>query len=293
MISIRSIRRKIRRITPGRVFLYLIVTLLVGFTSLPLVYMATTAFKPLNELLAFPPQFFVRSATIQNFYDLFIALGSSEIPFLRYVLNSAFISVVTVAGTVIVSSLGAFGVVKLKPKGARIVFNVIIAALMFSPYVIQIPGYLIVNRLGLMNSYLALILPKIAIAYNYFLMDRFMGEIPDALLESAKIDGAKDISVYWRIVMPLLKPAWATLVVFSFISVWNDYFSSLIYITDPALKTLPLAMQLISGGSGVADIARAGASAASTLLITLPTIILFVIMQAKVMKTMAHSGIKL
>jgi ABC-type glycerol-3-phosphate transport system permease component len=130
------------------------------------------------------------------------------------------------------------------------------------------------------------------VAYNFFLMERFVGEIPDALLEAAKIDGANDFKIYYMIIMPLLRPAWATLVVFTFVLVWNDYFGPLIYITDEAQKTLPLILQRISGGAGVADLARAGASAASGLLMIAPTILIFTIMQSKVLETMAHSGIK-
>ena len=280
------------RIKPASVAAYVFMLLLVGFTALPLVYMISTAFKPLNELLAFPPIFFVRAPTLKNFSDLFIALSTTEVPFLRYVLNSVFVTAVTVVGVIFVSSLGAYGLAKHRPKGSGFIMTLIISALMFSPYVIQIPSYLIIGKLGMMDSYLALILPKVAVAFNFFLMERFMIEVPDTLIEAARIDGARELKIFWKIIMPLLRPAWATLIVFSFTTVWNDYLGPLIYITDPAEKTLPLALQLVSGGVGIANIARAGAFAAATFLITMPTIIIFVTMQSRVMKTMAHSGIK-
>jgi ABC-type glycerol-3-phosphate transport system permease component len=198
-------------------------------------------------------------------------------------------AVTTVVLTVIVSAMGAFSLVKYRPKGSDAMFKIILAALMFSPHVTQIPTYMVVNSLGMINRYSALIIPKIAVAYNFFLMKQFIEQMPDVLMEAARIDGANEWYLFWKIVMPSLKPAWATLVVFSFVANWNDYFSPLIFITSQAMKTLPLALQTIAGGL---SIARAGAVGAATFLMTLPTIIIFTLMQARVMETMVHSGIK-
>jgi len=281
--------RRYEKTTAADVILHIFMVLLVAFTSLPLVYMISTAFKPLDELFIFPPRYFVRKPTVQNFFDLAISLESSTVPFIRYVYNSLLVTTITVVCTVIVSALGAYGLVKHKPIGSKVVFNFIIAALMFSPHVTQIPRYMVVNKLGLLDSYWALIIPSIAVAYNFFLMKQFTEQFPDELLDSARVDGANEWITFWKIVMPSLTPAWSTLVVFSFVSNWNDYFSPLIYITDNAKKTLPPALQTISGGG---SIGRAGAVAAATMLMTLPTIIIFTIMQARVMETMTYSGIK-
>lgn len=287
-----KIRIKRIKLSPGWITLYIFMLLLVAFTALPLIYMVSTAFKPLDELFIFPPRYLVRRPTLQNFHDLVLTLGSSTVPFMRYLFNSVLVTVVTVLCTVIVSSMGAYGLVKHNPPGAKTFFSFIIAALMFSPHVTQIPRYMVVNALGLVNSYWALIIPHIAVAYNFFLMKQFTEQFPNELLESSRIDGANEWTVYWKIVMPSLTPAWSTLVVFSFVNNWNDYFSPLIYITSQAMKTMPLALQTIAGGSGASSIGRAGAVAASTLLMTLPTIIIFTTMQAKVMETMTYSGIK-
>lgn len=269
---------------------YIVMLFVVCFTMLPLVYLVCTAFKPLSELFVFPPQFFVRNPTLKNFSDLLLSMSSSAVPFTRYVFNSALVTVITVIGTIFVSTLGAYGMVKHNPPGSKLWFQVILAALMISPYVTQIPRYLIINRLGLINSYAALIIPSLATAYNFFLVKQFVEQIPNALIEAARIDGCGEMRIYWQVIMPLLIPAWSTLMVFSFVSSWNDYFSPLIYLSDQAMKTLPLALNTISGGS--ATIGRAGAVAAATLLMTLPTIILFMLSQKKVMQTMVHSGIK-
>jgi len=287
-----SRRVKWRKITPGWVAVYLVMIFLVAFTALPLVYMVSTAFKPLDELFLFPPRFLVRKPTFQNFFDLVVSLGSSTVPFTRYIFNSLLVSAVTVVCTVLVSSMGAYGLVKHQFPAKKLVFTLVIAALMFSPHVTQIPRYMVVNGLGMINSYWALIIPNIAVAYNFFLMKQFIEQFPNDLLESARIDGAKELLVFWMIVMPSLAPAWSTLVVFSFMANWNDYFSPLIYTTSRAMKTLPLALQTIAGGPAAMSIGRAGAVAAATFLMTTPTIIIFTAMQAKVMETMTYSGIK-
>lgn len=286
-----SRKRHLRiKITPGKVMTYLFLSCLVVFTSLPLIYLVVTSFKPLNELYLYPPRFFVSNPTTKNFSDLLLSLSISTVPFSRYIFNSLLIATFTVAGTVLVSTMGAYSLVKYHPPGSKTLFNIVIAVMMFSPHVTQIPRYLVVNRFGLINSYGALILPGLAVAYNFFLIKQFVEQFPDDLIEAARIDGCSEFKIYWKIVMPALSPAWATLTVFTFVSTWNDYFSPLIYLTDQAKKTLPLALNTISGGSS--SIGRAGAVAAATMLMTIPTVIIFTLMQRKVMETMVHSGIK-
>ena len=292
MIKIRWFHGQWLHITFSKVLLYVVMLALVAFTMLPLLYVVVTAFKPLDELWVYPPRFFVKNPTMKNFSDLVISLGSSTVPFTRYAFNSIVITVVIVFLTVTVSSLAAYSLVKFKPKGGKFIFDLILIALMFSAHVTKIPSYMIVNRLGLINTYWALILPNIAVAYNCFLMRQFIQQYPDELIEAARIDGAGELKIFIKMVMPALAPAWSTLIVFSFVSNWNDYFSPLIYITSQAMKTLPLALQTISGGAAAMSIGRAGAVAASTLLMTAPTVVIFTIMQGRVMETMQYSGIK-
>ena len=269
---------------------YILIILLALFTCLPLVYLISTSFKPMSELYLFPPTFFVRNPTLDNFSTLLTSLSSSAVPFLRYIFNSLFITVIIVIGTVFACTMGAYALVKHHPPGSKLFFNFVVAALMFSPYVTQIPRFIIVNGIGLNNSILAVILPAIASAYNFFLMKQFIEQLPDTMIEAARIDGAGEFYIYRKIIMPMLSPAWSTLIVFSFVNSWNDFFSPLIYINDEAMKTLPLALNTIaSGGSGIG---RAGAVAASAMVMTLPTVIVFTIAQRKVMQTMMYSGIK-
>lgn len=265
---------------------------LVAFTALPLIYIVNAAFKPLDELFLFPPTFFVKHPTGKNFRDLVISLGSSTVPFLRYVFNSVFVSLCVVVGTVIISSTAAFALSKLELPFKAFWFNLIISALMFSNHVTTIPRYLVIESMGLYNSYTALILPQIAVAYNVFLMKQFLDQYPDQIMEAAHIDGAGDFLTFIKIVFPGQKPVVATMVVLTFVSCWNDFFSPLVYTSSQTMKTLPLALQTISGGAGASSVSRAGAVSAASLLMILPVIIVFTLMQGKVMETMTQSGIK-
>ncbi len=292
MIKIKWFKGQWIHITFANIALYTIMIGLVCFTALPLVYLVNTAFKPLDELYLYPPTFIVQKPTTQNFTDLLVSLNSSSVPFIRYAFNSVIITIGIVAATVVVSSIGAYSLVKFKPPGGAQIFSLVLMALMFSAHVTKIPSYMVVNKLGLIDTYWALLLPNIAVAYNFFLMKQFCEQYPDELIEAARIDGSGELRIFLKLVMPALGPAWSTLIVFSFVSNWNDYFSPLIYITSQAMKTLPLALQSIAGGAATASIGRAGAVNAASLLMTVPTIVIFTIMQGKVMETMTYSGIK-
>ncbi len=284
--------QKLKKISFSRILVYLLMSVLCVFMALPLVYVICSAFKPLDELYIFPPQFFVRNPTGQNFVALFSTLGSSTVPFIRYVLNSVTVTVSVVALTCILCSAGAYGMVIYHPPGSKLLFNIIISALMFSPHVTQIPRYLIVNALGLVDTYLALIITAVASAYNFFLVRQTLVSFPRELIEAGRIDGAGEMHIFLKLVMPSLKPVLATLVMLTFVANWNDYFSALIYTSDQSMRTLPLALQTISGGSGSASIGNAGATSAATMIMTVPTVLVFALSQRKVMETMMLSGIK-
>lgn len=282
-----KIRKKIKI---SKLLMYFLVGCLLVFTAFPMVAMVCRAFMPLEELYHYPPYIFFRNPTMNNFVELFTSLSASTVPFTRYIFNSLWVTVIAVVTSIVICSMGAYGMVKHKPVGAAAVFTIVIAALGFSGHVTKIPNYMIVSGLGFIDSYLALIVPSMATAYNFFLVKQFAEQLPDSLLEAARIDGAKEFRIFWTIVMPLLKPAWSTLAVFSFVSNWNDSFSPLVYIHKDAMKTLPLALQTMAGGAGV--VARSGAVGAATLLTTAPTIIVYMIMKGRVLQTMTYSGIK-
>ncbi|AIQ60598.1 carbohydrate ABC transporter permease [Paenibacillus borealis] len=281
---------KLRRLDYGGVLLYLFLTAFGLFMLLPLIYMAVTALKPTSELFMFPPRFFVVNPTLVNFRDLLLITGTSAVPFSRFIFNSIIVTGGIVAGGVVISAMAAYPLAKHHMPFKSFIFNMIVAALMFSPLVLQIPQYLLISRSGLMNTYWAMILPYLAAPMGMFLMTQFLRQLPDALLEAARIDGASEWKVFWIVVMPMLKPAISTFALFSFISAWNDPYPSMVYTTVQEMKTLPLAIQTISGGVGV--VARVGTLAAASFLMIIPTILVFIITQRMVLQTMAHSGLK-
>jgi ABC-type glycerol-3-phosphate transport system permease component len=284
----RRKKRSRRQATPLE---YLIITLLALFTLLPIVYMVSTALKPLEEMFLYPPRFFVRHPTLRNFAELLLAIDALSVPFARYVFNSLFVAAATVGASLVLSSMAAYPLAKYpRMPGGRLFFAVVISTLMFAPEVTQIPRYLIVDRLNLIDTYAGLIIPSLAGSYGLFLMKQFMEQLPVEMIEAAKMDGASEWAVFWKVVMPLVRPAWITLIIFSFIGTWNDFFTPLIFTRSEQMKTLPLAMSSIGGGPGV--VARWGAVAAASLVVTVPTFVIFVLLQRYVMETMSYSGIK-
>ena len=277
------------KITSGEFTTIAALTILAAFMSLPLIFVVSHALKPIDELFLFPPRFIVRNPTLRNFQDLLIATYSLNVPFIRYIFNSVFVAFCTVLGGVLLASLGAYPLAKHNFPGRHAMFIVVIAALMFTPQVTAIPRYLVVYQLGIIDTYFALVLPNLAIPYALFLMKQFMEQIPAALIESAKIDGATEWTVFWRVVMPLVTPAWATLVIIIFVGTWNDIWAPLVFTRTESMRTLPIALQtLISQGS----VARQGAYAAATFIMITPPVVLFTLVQRRVIATMAHSGIK-
>lgn len=269
------------------ILVYVLLTALALFTSLPLIYMISTAFKPLKELYLFPPAFLTKNPTLQNFTQLFDTASSGSIPISRFLFNSITTTLIVVFLNIAISSMGAYALEKLKPFGHRFIFRAVIIALMFIPPVAQIPVYIAMSKLHLLNTYAALILPSLAAPMYLFLMKQFMSQIPDSIIESARIDGASEMYIFWRVIMPITKPAWSTVFVFSFVAQWNNSGNSIIYITDQSMKTLPYVLSSIGSGSA----AMAGAQAAATLLTTSVTIIVYSIMQKRVLSTMSYAGI--
>lgn len=240
-------RRKPNRSRGGDLGIYIMLILFGIFMALPLVYAISSAFKPLDEIYLYPPKFFVQHPTMDNFQDLFVIMGKSWVPFSRYIFNTVIITLIGTVGHLIFASMGAYVLAKYDFPGGKTFFNIVVTALMFSGYVLGIPNYLIMTNLGWVDSYLAVIIPAFASPMGLFLMKQFMEGIPDALIEAAKIDGAKEWTIYYKIVMPMVKPAWLTLIIFSVQNLWNTKASNYIYSEE--LKTLPYALQqIINGG---------------------------------------------
>ena len=278
--------RRLNRSYGGDAFIIAILTVFGLFFAYPLVFAINNAFKPLNEIFRFPPTLFVKRPTINNFQDLFILMSKSWVTFSRYIFNTVFITVVGTVGLIIVASMRAFVVSKYKFPGAKIFFNGVIITLMFSGYVTAIPNYLVMAKLGWVDTFLSVIVPAWAMPMGFFLLKQFIDTIPDTLLEAAKVDGAKEFRIFYFIVLPMIKPAWLTVMIFSVQNLWNARASN--YIYSEQLKTLPYSLgQIITGG-----IARAGVGAAVTLFVMIVPLVMFIFAQSNVLQTMANSGIK-
>lgn len=258
---------------------------------MPILFIFSHSFKPLDELFAFPPRFFVMNPTFQNFIDLFAKMGDSGIPVTRYLFNSILITVLTVIATILVSTTAAFALSKKRFKLKNVLFTVNTLALMFVPIAVSIPRFLVIVRMGLFDNFLVHILPGLAMPVGLFLLKQFMDQIPDAMIEAAQIDGASDVQIYWNIILPLIKPAIATIAILAFQASWNNADISAMYLNQESLKTFAYYLSTLTTTTGN-TVAGQGLAAASMLIMFLPNLIIFVFLQNQVMNTMSHSGIK-
>ena len=262
-------------------------TLLGIIMFVPMYYVVIQALKPLDELFMFPPRFYVINPTFDNFIDLFTLMGDSWVPFSRYIFNTVFITVCGTIGNLVLASMAAYSLSKLRFPGRNAIFQVIVMSLMFHSTVNQVTHFIILSAFGWVDTYLSIIVPSMATTMGLYLMKQFMeSSVPDTVLESARLDGASEFRTFLIIAMPMVKPAWLTLMIECFKSLWNSGAS--IYIHSEELKTFNYAInQIVSGG-----VARSGAAAAAIVVMMSVPIIIFVINQSKIIETMGSSGMK-
>lgn len=280
-------KQKVSRSLGGNVAMTSFLLLCGVFMVLPIVYTCISAFKPMTELFLYPPRFFVKNPTLDNFSAMFRLVANTRVPFERYLFNSV---LVTVAGTVagiVLGSLAAYPMAKHKFRGRIFLYNFVVWVMLFRPEVSSVPQYIVISQLNLIDTYIAQILPALSGSMSVFLMRQFMiSSVPDSLLEAARIDGAGEMRTFWTIVMPMTKPAWLTLSLFTFQTLWNATGTQ--YIFTETMKSLPTALKQIAS----AGLARAGAASAISLVLMIPPIVLFLVTQSSVMETMSTSGIK-
>ena len=291
-IAIRSAIHSLLHMRFGTWMVILLLTCISAVFVLPIIYIVCNAFKPLNELFLYPPRFFVKNPTLQNFYEFIYATDTSIVPFSRYLFNSLFVTVITVALTIVFSLACAFAFSKMKFPGKGWLFKVIIVALMFSPEAVVITRYLIVSGMGLLDTFWAHILPQLALPMGVFMIKQFMDQIPDSLCEAAHIDGANDFQVLFRIIAPSVAPAIGTVLIVSFQAVWGDTTTSTLYTFTESRKTMPYFISTLTSGITGSSVARVGAAAAAGLILFLPNFIIFFVLQKSMIATMVTSGIK-
>lgn len=281
------LKKRMSRSVAGDIMLLAVLLAGAAFMMMPMIYAISSSFKPPNEFWIFPPTLFPKNATTKNFSDLFVLISDSWVPFSRYIFNTLFITVGGTAGHVIIASMCAYPVAKYHFPGSKLFGKMVELSLMFSAAVTAIPNYLIMASIGWIDSYASLIIPAFGSTLGLFLMKQFMEQcIPDSLLEAAKIDGAGEFRIFFRIVMPIVKPAWFTLIIFSVQSLWGIGNTAFVYSEE--LKTLTYAFSQIQAGG----IARAGVGAATSVIMMILPIAVFIITQSNIIETMATSGMK-
>lgn len=278
--------KQLNRSAAGNTLLFAIMIVCGIFMALPLIMIVNNSLKPLDEIYQYPPKIFVRNPSLENFTDLFILMNDSWVPFSRYILNTFIITGLGTFGQVIIASLAAYPLAKHKFPGSEIIFKVVVLSLMFNYTVTQIPNYMIVSWLGINNTYWALILQAWQYSIGLYLMKQFMEQIPDSIIESARLDGAGEWTIFWHMIMPNVKPAWLTLAIFAFQQMWAN--TGTTFLRSEQLKPMQYALQQITAGGT----ARAGASAAVAFIIALVPIVFFLVCQSNILETMTTSGMK-
>jgi len=284
--KLKATNKQAGRKAGGTICIFLFLFILGIFMLLPIYLAFVMSIKPIEELFIFPPKFYAIDPTIDNFSDMFKILKSNQVPFSRYVFNSVFVTVTITAAQCVLASMAAFVLAKCKFPGSKFINGIIVVALLYQSNVIYIMQYMVMAKMGMINTYWALILPSVASPLGLFLMRQSISQVPDAIIEAAKVDGAGLFRICWQIVMPNQKPALMTLIIFAFQAAWN--LQSGTFVFDESLKTLPTVVQQ-AADSGLA---RAGVAMAAAVFMLIPPIVVFMIAQKNVIETMAHSGIK-
>ena len=270
----------------GTVMIFIFLLVLGIFMILPVYLAVVMSLKPSQEWFIFPPKLYAMDPTLDNFRDMFRSADRLWVPFSRYVANSVLVTVSVTLAQCFTASMAAFVLAKGKFRGSKFLNSVIVVSLLYQSNVIYIVQYMVISKLGMIDTYLALILPNIATPVGVFLMRQSISQIPDAVIEAAKVDGAGMFRICWEVVMPNQKPALMTLVIFAFQAAWS--IQSNTYVFDESLKTLPTAV----AQAAASGIARQGVAMAAAVFMLIPPVIVFMAAQKNVIETMAHSGIK-
>lgn len=280
-----------KRYDKSQIKFFIILVPIAAIMALPILFIFSHALKPINELFEWPPRFIPRNPTLDNFNSLFLQTAESNIPFSRYVANSIYVTVIGVIATILITTMSAYALSKLKFKGKETLFNINQYALMFVGTAVAIPRYLTISVLGLTDNMLVHIIPLLALPVGLFLVKQFIDQIPTELIEASKLDGASDWQIYLHVILPIIKPAIATVAILAFQTFWNNVETSSLFINDESKRTLAFYLSTLTSSVGN-TVAGQGMAAAASLIMFFPNLVFFVIVQSKVMDTMAHSGIK-
>ena len=278
--------RRVSRSAAGNATVIIFLLIFGMFMILPLYYMVVSALKPTSELFYFPPKFYVIKPTLRNFLSLIKLQAQSDVPFERYLFNSVFVTVISTVGYVLLASMAAYALSKHKFPLKNTITKSVVFAILFRPEVTSVPLYILMVKAHIIDNYWALILPAMSGSFGVFLLQQFLDNVPNEMIEAARIDGASEFVIYRKLIMPMLKPAWMTVVIFTFISIWNTTAAQFIYSED--MKMLPAMLSSLS----TAGVTRTGVAAAVGVLMMFPSVVIILLSQSSIVETMAHSGLK-
>ena len=271
----------------GTIAIFLFLLCIAAIMSVPLVYTILQSIKPLEEYYIYPPRFFVMNPTLENYTQILSLVDTLGIPFTRYLFNSVLTTVVGTGLSLFLALLTAYPLAKSNIKGVKLLNSLIVVAMLFHNDTMSMLRYVVISYLGIVDTYWAIILPNLAGTMGIFLLVQFIrGNVPDSVLEAARIDGAGEFRILFKIVAPSVKAGWLTVFIFVFQSYWNTGNST--YIYSEKLKHISAAMSSIASSG----LTRAGSGMATTLILMIPTVLIFLWNQRSIMNTMAHSGLK-
>jgi len=280
-LDTRGVRQR-DRVAKAVLYAVLVIGLLVVVG--PFIWMALSSFKPEGEIRSVPPTWLPETWTLDNFRDLF-----SRLDFPLFFFNSALVAVVVTAGNLLFCSLVGYALAKLRYPGKKVLFLAVLGMLMVPGMVTFVPQFVLVSNMGLTNSYAGLILPFLVGPFGVFLMRQFLQSIPDDLIEAARVDGAGEFRIFFRIVLPLCRPALATLGILTFLASWNNFLWPLVVASTEDKYTLPVALALYSIGQNRTDF---GLLLAGAVVVVLPVLIVFLLLQRHFMRGIATTGLK-
>lgn len=285
-LKLRASNRRAGRKKGGTAAILILLTVIGLFMALPIYLTVVMSVKPVEELFVFPPKLYAVRPTLDNFRDMFRVLHQNRVPFSRYVFNSLFVTVAVTVLQCVLTSMAAFVLAKFKFPGSKFINGIIVTSLLYQSSVIYIMQYIVMAKLHMIDTYMALIFPAVASPMGLFLMRQSISQVPDSIIEAAKVDGAGLFRICWQIVIPNQKPALMTLIIFAFQSAWNIQAGSVVFREE--YKTLPT----VVSQAATSGLARAGVAMAAAVFLLVPPLVIFMLAQRQVIETMAHSGIK-
>lgn len=266
-----------------KIVLYTVLIVGAAITLAPLVWMVSASFMPRGEASTFPPAFLPKSFTLEHYIELFTRANLA-----RYLFNSAFLSVAVTLISLIINSMAGYAFAKYRFAGKESLFKLLVSSMVIPAQVTMLPLFLMLNKMGFINTYMGVIIPGMASIFGIFLIRQFALAIPDSLLEAARIDGAGDFKIYWTIVLPLCKPILITLAIFTFMGTWNDFLWPLIVMTDDTMYTLPVALANLS----LEHVQDTELMMAGSVMTIAPVLILFAAVQRYYISGIMAGGIK-